>query len=230
MLLLFHTKSRLIRKSVLILFLLVGALRTACSAPPQILSAGGQCPLMVITWTSSGQVPFYLIILFGPNGPSTQIAMNTQASFFDLVPGNYNAMVRAGNDSTFSPMFPFTVGPCVTCVQPTVNVSNVSPSTLWPPNGRSIPVHFAGSVTGITSSCPLTQATYTVSDSQGNPSQGQVSVASDGTFKVTLSLEASRLGDDPAGRVYTFTVNVANKGGTATSNPVQVNVPHDQGH
>jgi hypothetical protein len=110
-----------------------------------------------------------------------------------------------------------------------VAAAAADPSSLWPPNGKSVPVTVSGSLTDATSGLDPATASYTVADEYGaiQPS-GTVIVAADGTFSFQVPLEARRRGDDLDGRTYTITVRAADVAGNATSTQVVVTVPHDQ--
>ncbi len=73
-------------------------------------------------------------------------------------------------------------------------------------------------------------AVFAVKDSYGlvQPS-GPVSVASNGTYSFTVSLEARRDGQDKNGRLYTILVSGQDNAGNASSSTTTVIVPHDQG-
>ena len=67
------------------------------------------------------------------------------------------------------------------------------PSTLWPPNGKMVPVTVSGKITDNLSGVDPTKATYVVIDEYGlvQPS-GTFNVNSDGTYSFTIQLEARR--------------------------------------
>lgn len=106
-----------------------------------------------------------------------------------------------------------------------------SPDALWPPNGASIPVTVAGTITAGTAPLASDGASYTVSDEYGQvqPSGG-VAVGPGGGYSFAVSLIAARQGNDHDGRTYTIVVNGADTAGKVGSCTVTVTVPHDQGH
>jgi len=230
--------SRLIRRAAITISLLISTACIAFADPlpaPTILSAGGQCPTTTVRWTPVDGVRYYMVLLNGPMN-TMQLAFTPETSFMDLEPGGYNVMVMASSaspdsdDSAFSTPFPFTVRRCGGCTVPTVAVNYVSPSSLWPPNGRTVPVSFSGTVSGITADCQLDRARYTLVDSEGGTRSGSVSVDANGNFSLSIPLVARRAGDEVSGRSYTLTVKADNDAGSGTSAPVAVTVPHDQGH
>ena len=59
---------------------------------------------------------------------------------------------------------------------------------------------------------------------------GPVSLGSGGSYSFTVSLQASRNGNDKDGRHYTITVSAKDLAGNLGSAATIVTVPHDQGH
>lgn len=109
-------------------------------------------------------------------------------------------------------------------------VATVSPSsaTLWPPNGKMVPVVVSGTMADAGSG--VNAASFTVVDEYGavQPS-GPVSVAPNGSYSFTVMLEARRAGTDQDGRTYQVVVTATNSAGLSTSASTVVTVPHDQG-
>src|SRR5262249_29382308 len=124
-------------------------------------------------------------------------------------------------DSLYSAPFSFTVGNCQSCHLPVVQMLSANPSTLWPPNGKMVPVTFQGSVTA---DCPVSGITYALTDSQGGSQNGTLTASGSGGLMLTLSLQASRQGGQQDGRTYTLGVTATNSAGSGTSNPVTVTV------
>jgi hypothetical protein len=144
----------------------------------------------------------------------------------NLAPGTYAFQVQAisaggmFSDSGYTVPLSFTVAPCNVCTAPSVTLTSVDPSTLWPPNNQMTAVTIKGSVT---SSCPLSSVKLTVRNGSQVLQDVTVFPSSDGSFTVTTSLQASK------GRRYELTVAAQNELGSALSNPMFVVVPHDQG-
>jgi hypothetical protein len=96
------------------------------------------------------------------------------------------------------------------------------PATLWPPNGKLVPVTVSGTVmeepegSGVNAST----ATYAVTDEYGSvqPS-GPVTVAADGSYTFTIKLQASRHGNDRDGRQYSITVSAQDNAGNMGQRP-----------
>jgi hypothetical protein len=91
------------------------------------------------------------------------------------------------------------------------------------------PVTVSGTITD--PGCTITSAAYAVADEYGEiqPS-GAVTLGAGGAYSFTVLLQASRLGTDLDGRLYTITVSASNKAGKTGSQAGPVIVPHDRGH
>jgi len=116
------------------------------------------------------------------------------------------------------------------CTTPPIVTVSTTPTVLWPPNGKMMPVTVSGTITD-TTGCTLTSATYVVTDEYGQvePS-GPVTLGGGGAYSFTVLLQASRFGADIDGRLYTVTVRASNSANKTGSRSGTVIVPHDQGH
>jgi len=114
---------------------------------------------------------------------------------------------------------------------PPVITASANPATLWPPNGKMVSVTVSGTMADNLSGINPSTAAFAVQDSYGlvQPS-GPVSVASNGTYSFTISLEARHDGQDKNGRLYTIVVSAQDNAGNAGSATTTVVVPHDQGN
>jgi hypothetical protein len=112
---------------------------------------------------------------------------------------------------------------------PVVTVS-ANPTTLWPPNGKMVPVTISGTITDTGSGVNAGTAAYAVTDEYGHvqPS-GKITLGSGGSYSVTVTLQASHAGSDNDGRQYTITVSAKDNAGNLGSASTVVTVPHDQG-
>jgi len=127
----------------------------------------------------------------------------------------------AGNISAPSS---FTV--TVRDVTPPVIVEAATPTILiWSPNKIMTPVRVYGSITDATT----VRATYAIVDEYKTYSTAgeTISVAPDGTYSFTVSLEAWRTGTDSDGRTYTIIVTAVDGAGNTASKSVVVKVPHN---
>jgi hypothetical protein len=115
-----------------------------------------------------------------------------------------------------------------TCVSAPSIFASVTPVMLWPPNGKMIPVTVTGSVTAGSGCQTPGQVSWELVDEYDEHSNfGSVEVTN-GQFSLSLSLEASRLGYDMDGRVYTINLTASAEGYTSEVEFVEVLVPHDQ--
>ena len=113
-------------------------------------------------------------------------------------------------------------------VPPVVTLA-ASPTVLWPPNGRAVPVTLSGTMTVSPCAAATTTLSYAVVDEYGlvQPA-GPIVPGADGAFSLSIPLQASRRGDDPDGRQYTIKVTAADtNGGSATAASI-VTVPHNR--
>jgi hypothetical protein len=114
---------------------------------------------------------------------------------------------------------------------PTVTIALVTPDTLWPPNGKLVPVTVSGTITDAGSGVAPSTATFEVKDEYGliQP-RGQITTLDmTGNYTFTIQLQASRKGNDKDGRQYTITVSAEDDAGNTGSATAIVTVPHDQG-
>jgi hypothetical protein len=113
---------------------------------------------------------------------------------------------------------------------PPVITASVTPTSLWPPNGRLTPVVVSGQVSDSLSGLDLASASYTVVDNYGviQP-RGAITCAANGRFSVAFQLQAARNGNDIAGRQYAIQIQARDKAGNPCTAVVVVTAPHDQG-
>jgi hypothetical protein len=136
--------------------------------------------------------------------------------------GYFNGSSGTGSVAVFLSNAPF-------CTAPPVITLSATPTSLWPPNGKMVPVTVTGAITH--TGCTVRSAAYTVTDEYGEvqPS-GPVTIGPQGTYSFTVLLQASRLGTDLDGRSYKVTVRASNNAGKTGSKMAKVVVPHDQGY
>ena len=165
-------------------------------------------------WINNGQVT----VVAGSTA-STQISGQGTNSV------SLRALDNAGNISSL-----VTLPVNIDLTPPAISVS-ANPSSLWPPNGRMVPVTVSGTITDNLSGVNPSSATFAVHDEYGlvQPS-GPVTLGSGGSYSFVVSLQASRDGSDQDGRQYTITVSASDLAGNHGSASTVVTVPHDQGH
>lgn len=111
---------------------------------------------------------------------------------------------------------------------PAITVST-TPTSLWPPNGKMVPIAISGTITD--SGCAVKTAAYAVTDEYGEVQPtGAITLGPTGNYSFTILLQASRLGTDSDGRRYTVTVQASDNAGHSASNTSVVTVAHDQRH
>jgi hypothetical protein len=108
------------------------------------------------------------------------------------------------------------------CTGPTISDLNASPSILWPPNKKMVPVSVFATISGGcgAASCQIIEVTSNeLPDADGD---WQI------TGALSLKLRADRMGKGK-GRVYTITVQCIDSAGNSEIKAVTVTVPHDRG-
>ncbi len=161
------------------------------------------------------------------NGPVTVAAgssASTQVSGQGTNSVGLRALDNAGNISSLA-----SLAVNIDLTPPAVSVS-ANPSSLWPANGKMVPVAISGAITDSLSGVDPSTAAFAVVDEYGSvqPS-GPISLGSGGSYAFTVSLQASRNGNDKDGRHYTITVSAHDFAGNVGSAATIVTVPHDQG-
>lgn len=117
------------------------------------------------------------------------------------------------------------------CTIPPVVTMSATPAYLWPPNGKLTPITISGRITDPGNGCTIKTAAYVVNDEYGKVQpHGAVSLGAGGSYRFTVWLPASRLGNDRDGRLYTVSVGATSNAGTIRSQSRNVIVPHDKGH
>jgi hypothetical protein len=107
-----------------------------------------------------------------------------------------------------------------------------TPTTLWPPNGKLVPVRVSGTITDEPdgSGVNASSAAFVVLDEYGEiQPHGSLTLGTDGQYAFTVALKASRKGNDQDGRHYTIAVSAKDQAGNLGGASTMVTVPHDQG-
>jgi len=138
-------------------------------------------------------------------------------------------LVAGGADSFGHGMIGILLNNTPSCTTPPAIIVSATPISLWPPNGQMVPVTVSGTITD--GGCTITNAVYAVTDEYGRVQPtGSVTLSEAGTYSFIIPLQASRLGTDLDGRLYTITVSASNSAGKTGSAANTVVVPHDKGH
>lgn len=158
------------------------------------------------------------------------------ATALDDVDGDLTSAIVVGNPVDTSVVGTYTVtynvsdagGNAAAEVTRTVTVMDTIPpkvaisvdrDLLWPPNHKLVDILVDGTASDIGSGIALVE--IAVSDEYG-----EYGLTVDG-FGSTVALEASRLGKDKDGRVYTLTVTATDVAGNVSTSIAEVLVPHD---
>jgi len=122
-------------------------------------------------------------------------------------------------------------------VPPVIDSIVASPSTLWPPNHKLVPV----SITASATDCDPLLSCRIASVTANEPVLGSGSGNTDPDWIIThpgptvspavlgVELRAERAGGG-TGRVYRIETTCADASGNTTAGATTVTVPHDQGH
>ena len=150
-------------------------------------------------------------------------------TYANLLDGSHTFLVRAVDVSGNADPTPASFTWTVDTTAPVITVSASAPA-LWPPNGKMVPDTITGTIVDALSGVDPNKVTFRVVDEYNNVQPtGPISLGPGGQYSFTVSLEASRLGDDKDGRSYQIIVSATNKAGNASSAFTVVTVPHDQG-
>ena len=102
-------------------------------------------------------------------------------------------------------------------------------TSLWPPNGKVVPVIISGTITDALSGVDLSTVKYSVTDDYNRiEPKGAIVLSSTGEFSLNLQLEARRQGNDRNGRVYSVCLKAKDLAGHASQAVLRITVPHDQ--
>jgi probable HAF family extracellular repeat protein len=178
-------------------------------------AASGGLPVQNLTYNASGAQPIASTTVQGSTAtiPITAEGVTTLSYF---------ATDQAGNQEqpkTLTVRID-TTPPAITC--------QASPSTLWPPNGKLVPVQVNVSVTDANGSGPTGFTLTDITSSEGSIADEQQGFVV-GTASTTGSLQAKREGKG-SGRVYTLTYQGSDVAGNTATCTTTVTVPHDRGH
>jgi hypothetical protein len=112
---------------------------------------------------------------------------------------------------------------------PEIRSASATPSELWAPNHKMVPVGVTVDVHDICDPTPTCRIVSVASNEPAN-GVGDGNTAPDWeiTGALTVNLRAERSGSGN-GRVYTITVQCTDASGNAATTEVTVSVPHDQG-
>ena len=118
-------------------------------------------------------------------------------------------------------------GSLATCHGPIISSASATPSVLWPPNHKLVPVAINYTVSDDCDAAPVCSLSVSSNEGDGGGS-GNTSPDSQVVNAHAVDLRAERAGTG-GGRVYTVTINCIDSLPLSSSKAVTVTVPHDQG-
>ena len=179
--------------------------------------------------TPSGSVTFS----DGAHVLATVSLSNGQASFSTsgLSVGSHAITATYSGDDRFLPSHSKVLIEVIVDRTPPIITISETPSTIWPPNGKMVPVSVQGVITDTGSGVNASTSRYTVVDEYGRvqPS-GSITLLAGGKYSFRILLQASRNGSDKDGRQYVIIVSAKDNAGNLGSAFTTVTVPHDQAH
>jgi hypothetical protein len=110
---------------------------------------------------------------------------------------------------------------------PPILAISLSPDTLWPPNGKLMPV--TATITVKDDYDPQPEIILESITANETATASDAPDAQPGTDDRQFQLKAKRSGDNPAGRIYTVTYSATDGSGNKATASATVTVPHDQG-
>lgn len=109
---------------------------------------------------------------------------------------------------------------------PTLTIT-LSPSIIWPPNDKLVPI--SATITVKDDYDPQPEIKLESITSSETLTAGDIQSAQLGTDDRQFSLAAKRAGSNLAGRIYTITYSATDGSGNKATASATVTVPHDQG-
>jgi hypothetical protein len=106
--------------------------------------------------------------------------------------------------------------------------ASLSPSTIWPPNNKMVPIKAMIAATDDRDPAPVIKLVSITCDDNCDISK-DVASAQIGTNDREFSLRATRSGKSKAGRTYNITYSATDSAGNTSTKTMSVVVPHDQG-
>jgi hypothetical protein len=203
------------------------------AAPTGLSADQSVCGKTTLRWSPvEGAGAYRLAFISG--GISEHVITGTSYTIENLKLGIHAFKVKATDggllaDSPYSNNYTFEQKVCTAqpCSMPTVTLSNVTPSVIWPPDHRSVAVTVNGHVE---SSCALSNASIKIDDEFGRTVTQALPVSQNGgAFTASFEVKASRKGHDLDGHQYHVSAHATNPAGSVVSNVLSVTVPHDMG-
>jgi hypothetical protein len=198
----------------------------------------GARPDLNLVWCSGttapqGSVMRFTTALVGINQDGTASSPLSQWTWTDTfngtsggIPTTYNNLAVDSGSGTGGITITNING--VPQTPPSVSCA-ATPSTLWPPNGKSVLVTVSGMISPGTSPVASGNTAYAVTDEYGQVQPtGSITVDVGGNYAFEIPLIAARDGNDLNGRTFTILVTATDNIGNVGSCSTTVTVPHDQ--
>lgn len=172
----------------------------------------------------------------------------TVAALSGLSDGPHTFAVKARDEAGNEDATPAEARFTVDTAAPALLLNAPEPSTLWPPDGRVVPVTISGIATDAQSG--VSSVIYLLDDDYGEIElAGSAAPDQGGGFSFVLNLKAERRGErlkdeytgavfkafskkekieSPAGRAYTISVTAVDRAGNETKGTLRVIVPHNK--
>ena len=166
-------------------------------------------------------------VFFTPQTPITSTWSGPFGTAFGLTPtvtvplGANTLMLTISNGAQSAS--DSTVITVVDTIAPVIASATADPSTIWPPNGRMVPVTIAASTSDACDAQPDCQIVSVTADDGAAAGDWEV------TGPLSLNVRAARLGGG-TGRTYTVTIRCADASGNGTTRTVTIVVPHNRGN
>jgi hypothetical protein len=156
--------------------------------------------------------------------------------------GDYQVQFWSTDSDDSEPAAAHTIWVSIDRTAPVISFDTVSPSILWPPNGKFVAVTVTGVAADSLSGVNPSTLRFSVRDEYGmvQPSGAITDIREtartlfggleDVTFSFQVMLQARRHGFDFDGRQYSITVTGFDLAGNLGSGSAMVLVPHDMGH
>ena len=190
----------------------------------------------VLVNSSGVPVPAPTGLTFGSNGSFSYLTVNGPLTFYYRIDtglwtdGTNSADMSA--DSNVA-LVTISVPPPPDSTKPALAGLTVTPSTIWSPNGKKLPVTISGRATdtgnGLASISLDVEDEYNLDEPDVTYAIGAPGLTynpTTGAFSFVVQLTASRLGSDKDGRKYSLTVKATDRQGNVGIGPTMTVTAH----
>jgi hypothetical protein len=209
-----------------------------CPASTNAECAGPNGTLVTLTAGVSDEDGDALTVVWSANGvavqtntvaagSSTNVSSVSLAGLFQL---GTNTVVISVSDGIGAPVGCTVIVTIVDTTPPVITSASVTPTVLWPPNHKMIPIQVSATATDICGSVEVKIKSIGSNQSPNAKGSGKKSDDWRVTGDLSALLRSERTGKDKGGRIYTITVEAIDQSGNTADTTLVVTVPHDQGH